>query len=226
MRNGQDPLMQTILVVAANRFFRESLLRLFRTDKTLRVLGAAESSASVGRQVLRLQPEIIVLSPESGEATFSVTCALHDVGWESKILLIGMRDDREAFLQAVRAGAVGYLLRDASPRQILSALHRLRRNSVVCPPHLLWELFRRLGSGSGLASPCAQLDGLLTPREHQLAALVAQGLANKEIAERLNLSLGTVKSHVHSILQKTQSKNRAELTGMIELAPPPSEAVN
>jgi DNA-binding NarL/FixJ family response regulator len=59
----------------------------------------------------------------------------------------------------------------------------------------------------------------LTPREHQLTSLVAQGLANKEIAGRLNLSLQTVKNHVHSILQKTQSKNRAMLAQFVESRP-------
>jgi two-component system nitrate/nitrite response regulator NarL len=89
-------------------------------------------------------------------------------------------------------------------------------SGVVCPPHLERALFRLLANSS-------RLDGLrlpstceLTPREHQLTSLVARGLANKEIAGRLNLSVQTVKNHVHNILQKTQSKNRAMLVQFIE----------
>ncbi|HEV2386525.1 MAG TPA: response regulator transcription factor [Candidatus Acidoferrales bacterium] len=218
--------MPTIHVISANRFLRESLLRLFRSDKGLHVLGAAEFSVAVGEQVSRANPEIVVLSPEPDDAFFCATRAIHGAAPQAKILMIGMKDDSEVFFRAMRAGAVGYLLKDASPTQILAAAHRLARNSVVCPQHLLWELFHILADRRGLDQSHIEGPCDLTPREQQLAALLVQGLANKEIAERLNLSLGTVKSHVHSILQKTQSKNRAVLAQVVQAHSPPDEAVN
>jgi DNA-binding NarL/FixJ family response regulator len=123
------------------------------------------------------------------------------------------------FLKAVQAGAEGYLLRDASAKQMLAAAHRLERNSVVCPQHLERALFNLIANGPRLKATSTQSTCELTPREHQLTSLVAQGLANKEIAGRLNLSLQTVKNHVHSILQKTQSKNRAMLAQLVESRP-------
>jgi DNA-binding NarL/FixJ family response regulator len=75
-------------------------------------------------------------------------------------------------------------------------------------------LFNLIASGSSF-SPRPPSIADLTPREHQLTSLLAQGLANKEIAGRLNLSLQTVKNHVHSILQKTQSKNRAMFAQLV-----------
>ena len=133
--------------------------------------------------------------------------------------MIGMEDDREMFLKAVRAGAEGYLLRDASAKQMLAAAHRLEQNGVVCPPHLERALFDLIANGSSLPPTCPPSTSELTPREHQLTSLLVQGLANKEIAGRLNLSLQTVKNHVHSILQKTQSKNRAMLAQLVESRP-------
>jgi two-component system, NarL family, nitrate/nitrite response regulator NarL len=208
--------METIFVITANRFFRESLIRLFRSDKGFRVTGAADCSPLLGEQGVRVNPEIVVLRPEWDDRAFHTTRAIHEAVPRTKILMIGMEDDREVFLKAVRAGAEGYLLRDASAKQMLAAAHRLEQNSVVCPPHLERALFNLIANGSSLLSTRPTSTSELTPREHQLTSLLVQGLANKEIAGRLNLSLQTVKNHVHSILQKTQSKNRAMLAQFAE----------
>lgn len=211
--------METIFVITANRFFRESLIRLFRSDKGFRVMGAADCSPLLCVQGARVNPETVVLRPEWDDRAFYATRAIHEAAPQTKILMIGMEDDQEMFLKAVQAGAEGYLLRDASAKQILAAVHRLERNAVVCPQHLEWALFHLIADGPRLNTTRPQSTCELTPREHQLTSLVAQGLANKEIAGRLNLSLQTVKNHVHSILQKTQSKNRAMLAQLAESRP-------
>ena len=208
--------METVFVITANRFFRESLIRLFRSDKGFRVMGAADASPLLGTQGLRINPEIVVLRPEWDDRSFQATCRIHEAAPRTKILMIGMEDDPELFLRSVQAGAEGYLLRDASAKQILAAVRRLLKNAVVCPQHLERALFNLIADGSRKNTPRQTPSYDLTPREHQLTKLVAQGLANKEIAGRLNLSLQTVKNHVHSILQKTQLKNRAMLTQLVE----------
>jgi DNA-binding NarL/FixJ family response regulator len=208
--------METIFVVTANRFFRESLIRLFRSDKGFRVSGAADCSLLLEASATRVNPGIVVLRPEWNDQFFQSARAIHDALPNTKILMIGMEDDPEMFLCAVRAGAEGYLLRDASAKQMLAAAHRLEQNGVVCPPNLERALFDLIASGSSLQSKRPPSTAELTPREHQLTTLLAQGLANKEIAGRLNLSLQTVKNHVHSILQKTQAKNRSVLMQLVE----------
>ncbi len=211
--------METIFVITANRFFRESLIRLFRSDKGFRVMGAADCSPLLCVQGARVNPGIVVLRPEWDDRAFCATRAIHEAAPATKILMIGMEDDQEMFLKAVQAGAEGYLLRDASAKQILAAVHRLEGNAVVCPQHLERGLFNLIADGPRLNTTRPQSTCELTPREHQLTSLVAQGLANKEIAGRLNLSLQTVKNHVHSILQKTQLKNRAMLGQLAESRP-------
>jgi len=211
--------MGTIFVITANRFFRESLIRLFRSDKAFRVAGAPDCTLLLSDPANRGNPDVVVLRPEWDDRAFQSTRAIHEAAPETKILMIGMEDDEEMFLLAVQAGAEGYLLRDASAKQMLAAAHKLQRNSVVCPQHLERALFNLIASGPRLKPGTAQMTCVLTPREHQLSSLVAQGLANKEIAGRLNLSIQTVKNHVHSILQKTQSKNRAMLAQIVESRP-------
>jgi two-component system, NarL family, nitrate/nitrite response regulator NarL len=211
--------MGTIFVITANRFFRESLIRLFRSNKGFRVMGAADFSSLIGAQGVRINPEIVVLRPEWDDRAFDATRAIHEAVPRTKILMIGMEDDQDMFIKAVQAGAEGYLLRDASAKQILAATHRLEQNGVICPLHLERALFNLIANAPRLKANPPQSMRELTPREHQLTSLLAQGLANKEIAGRLNLSLQTVKNHVHSILQKTQSKNRAMLAQLLDSRP-------
>jgi len=213
---GEFPAVETIFVITGNRFFRESLIRLFRSDKGFRVIGAADATPLLAGQGSRINPGIVVLRPEWDDRSFQATREIHEAAPRTKILMIGMEDHKDMFLRAVQAGAEGYLLRDASAKQILAAVRRLERNAVVCPQHLERALFNLIADGSRINTPRPTPTYELTPREHQLTTLVAQGLANKEIAGRLNLSLQTVKNHVHSILQKTQLKNRAMLTQLVE----------
>src|SRR3974390_808415 len=134
--------------MTANRFFRESLIRLFRGDKGFRVMGAADSSPLLDMQGSRINPGIVVLRPEWDDRSFRDTREIHEAAPRTKILMIGMEDAQEMFLRAVQAGAEGYLLRDASAKQILAAVHKLQKNSVVCPQHLERALFNLVAEGS------------------------------------------------------------------------------
>jgi DNA-binding NarL/FixJ family response regulator len=138
---GEFPAMGSIFVITANRFFRESLIRLFRSDKGFRVSGAPDCSPLLKVQSSRVNPDIVVLRPEWDDSAFRATRTIHEAVPQTKILMIGMEDNREMFLRAVRSGAEGYLLREASARQILAAARRLEQNGVVCPPHLERALF-------------------------------------------------------------------------------------
>lgn len=203
--------MRTILVVSASRFFREALVRLFQADSGLCVVGALEVSELLSQEVGKLHPEIVALNAGPEDANLAAVRLIHEAIPKAKILLIEMPGDRQAFLRAAHAGARGFLLRDASPKQIRAAAHRLMRDGVVCPPPLVGALFEALADGVGVNSLLARGACELTPRELQTVKLLAEGLENKEIAARLNLSLGTVKNHVHHILQKAHARHRSDL---------------
>ena len=212
--------MQTVLIVSANRFFCESLYRLFRREKSLVVVDTGVSPSRIAEDVYRVNPQIAILTSESDDTDFGAAHILHATAPQVKILMIGMPDDRRAFFRAVRAGAVGYLLRDLPGKEIVNAVRQLERDTVVCPPHLEWALFHSIAAGPVPNSlPPAGLLSKLTSRKRELAGLLCQGLTNKEIAARLNLSLPTVKTHIHNLLQKTDSENRADLMRALELLP-------
>jgi DNA-binding NarL/FixJ family response regulator len=107
---------------------------------------------------------------------------------------------------------MGYLLKDATARELAVAVRRLGQNLVFCPMHLERALFRFvLEVGTVGPSTAEDLRQKLTPREQELLSFVVQGLTNKEIGTRLNLSEYTVKNHVHRMLRKTRTSNRMAL---------------
>src|SRR5439155_21821073 len=128
-----------------------------------------------------------------------------------KAILIGMEPDEEQFIAAVRAGVMGYLLKDASASDLVAAVRAVYRGEAVCPPQLCSTLFRfvaHMVDEIPVKRPARRPD--LTLRQQQLVALVAKGLTNKEIASRLNLSEFTVRNHIHRILKQVDAGSRSE----------------
>lgn len=203
----------TVFVVAANRFFRDSLASLLDGKEGLSVVGANGFSPQSLEQITEINPCVVVLSPDWSDTEFRVTRAIREVRPQTRILMITMQDDASVFIRAVRAGAVGYLLKEASAEEIVSAVRHVGRGSVLCPRQLEHALF------GFVANPVLPRALELTSREEHLASLVAEGLTNKEIAVRLNLSEQTVKNHVHSILRKTGSRSRAMIAQFVERQP-------
>jgi DNA-binding NarL/FixJ family response regulator len=128
------------------------------------------------------------------------------------VVLIGMEEDESQFLQAVRAGISAYLLNDASASDVVSAVRAAARGEAICPPKLCLALFHVVAQQSRQAPPAVKPKHLpgLTIRQQQLISLVAQGLTNKEIAFRLNLSEYTIKNHIHRIMKQVEAASRSE----------------
>jgi len=127
-----------------------------------------------------------------------------------RIVAFGMEDSEEAFLTAVRAGVVGYVLKDAYSSDVVEAVRLAAQGEAVCPPRLCLCLFAHFANQpTGMPKLRLRTRLPLTRREQELVPMIAQGLTNKEIAVQLSLSAQTVKNHVHRILQKAGSNRLA-----------------
>ena len=127
-----------------------------------------------------------------------------------------MDADEDQFMAMVRAGVTGYLLKDASASEVVTAVRAVFRGEAVCPPQLCLKLFRfvaEMGEEMPVQNAAAKPD--LTLRQQQLVSLVAKGLTNKEIAARLNLSEYTVRNHIHRILKQVDAESRSEAVDVI-----------
>jgi DNA-binding NarL/FixJ family response regulator len=205
-----------VFLLAENRLLREALIRLLSKNTDLRIVGANAYSPSVHHEIIALRPQIILLDSSGPIASRSTLIGnLRSALRHLRIVMVDMDPDEEVFLSAIRAGVIGYVLKDASALEVAAAIGEVAVGKAVCPPSLCSLLFRLIVQQSPVKSTIAWGSELgLSRREQQMVELLRQRLTNKEIALRLNLSEQTVKNHVHHILRKTGAPNRF---GIVEL---------
>jgi DNA-binding NarL/FixJ family response regulator len=193
-----------IFLLVGNRLLRDALLRLFRKPPDVSIVGQGSPSVILLSDVQESNCDLILTDSIPAPATPQVPQA-------AEILLVGMEDDEEEFLSAVRTGASGYLLKDASAADVLSAVRSVSRGEAVCPPRLCMSLFKWIADEAReISHRGSDSRPSLTMRQQQLVSLVARGLTNKEIASELNLSEFTVKNHLHRIMKQVDADSRHE----------------
>jgi DNA-binding NarL/FixJ family response regulator len=208
-----------VFLVAENRLLRETLARLLGKRLGFKVCGSSPFVPGIARLVIDSGTDVLVLDsvtarpPECPHLLTEIAARPHSI----RTLLIDMEEDPERFLNAVRAGAVGYLLKDASAAEVVAAVRSVVKNQAVCPPQLCMTLFRAVSQQWKSFVPTAQIkvELGLTRRQQQLIPLVAQGLTNKEIACSLNLSEQTVKCHMYRIMRRVGATDRMQVVDLI-----------
>ncbi len=197
-----------VFLLAENRLLREALTRILSKMGDIRILGEGSPDSDSEPRIAELKPKILLA--DATVLAFSalipnVRKALPDL----KVIMIGMDSDREVFLHAVREGAQGYVLKDASATEVASAVRAVINHEAVCPPGLVSILFESVAQWQA-AFPSARVQRQLglSRREQQLVHMISEGLTNKEIASRLGLSQQTVKNHVHRMLRKVGANDR------------------
>jgi DNA-binding NarL/FixJ family response regulator len=204
-----------VFLLAENRLLREALIRLLSKKNDVRVVGANTYSPTVHEQVIAAHPHIILLDSNGLSASrAALLSTLQTAIRNLRVVMVDMDPDASTFLRAVRAGVVGYVLKDASALEVAATIRAVAAGEAVCPPSLSMVLFRSIAEQPS-APPTSfwAADFGLSRREQQMVELLRERLTNKEIALRLNLSEQTVKNHVHHILRKVGAPNRA---GIVE----------
>jgi two-component system nitrate/nitrite response regulator NarL len=137
-----------------------------------------------------------------------------------KVVVLGLAESKEEILQYVEAGVAGYVLQDDSVDDLLAKIRTAYGGEAIVSPEMAAVLITRVSElAQQAAPPEVKLDttGELTPREREILELIGQGLSNQEIADRLVIEVGTVKNHVHSILQKLNVSDRQAAAGLLNL---------
>jgi two-component system, NarL family, response regulator DevR len=186
-------------LITHNRLLGEALTRTIGEEADIRALGAAPFSRETMEKIASEDPDVVVADSVLDTASgLEIVPEIRRCAPRAKIVLIGMEADKELFLDAVRDGIVGYVLNDASSKEVVEAIRAVVQGVAICPPSLCLTLFQ-VACGVGLHA--GKRLGL-TRREQQLAAMIGQGLTNKEIASQLFISEHTVKNQVHRMLHK------------------------
>jgi two-component system response regulator DevR len=185
-------------------------MRILGKRANVLVAGACGYSRDALNAVVACQPQIVLLDSFGGQP--DLLRRIREKLPGTSTVMVGMEPNEDNFLVAVREGAVGYVLREASAAEVLSAIRSVSAGVAVCPPCFSATLFRCASQQLAIRQNLrTRSRHELSRREHQLVELMCFGLTNKEIAGRLHLSEHTVKNHVHRILHKTGATDRISL---------------
>ena len=199
-----DPIR--VVVVDDHELFRNGLTKML-SDRGIPVVGVASSGEEALDTIPRLRPDVVLMDlPLPGisgvDATRRLTAELPD----TYVVALTVMTDAETVLQAILAGASGYLLKDASIDEIVAGVQAASRGDGVIAPRLTGNLMRSIRTRYAGTAPLSRL----TPREREVLDLLVDGCDNAEIAERLYISQFTAKNHVASILDKLGVHNRLQ----------------
>jgi two-component system, NarL family, response regulator LiaR len=197
-----------ILIADDHAIVREGLRALIATEPGLELVAEASDGVEAVEKVRTLKPDIILLDmmmPRKDGLD-----AIHDIIAENpdaRILVLTSFAEDEKVFPAIKAGALGYLLKDSSPQDLLQAIRTVHRGEASLHPAIARKLMRELNQPPSLPPTTDPL----TEREVEVLKQVAQGLSNDEIAEKLVVSERTVRTHVSHILDKLHLANRTQL---------------
>lgn len=199
--------MIRVLIADDHPIVRDSLRTLISTESDLELVGEAVNGEEAVNKANDLKPDVILM-----DLVMPVKDGLQAIGEikhahpEISILVLTSFSDEDKVFPAIRAGALGYILKDSSPQQLLKAIHDVYRGEASLHPSIALQLIREINRPSNLPP----VENPLSVRELEVLKLVAQGLTNQEIATRLVLSEWTVRTHVRNILGKLHLANRTQ----------------
>lgn len=188
----------------------------------LNVVGEAANVADAVKECLRVRPDIVLLDIRLPDGSgFDACRKILEILPETKIVMLTSHSNDNFVYEAVTSGAQGYLMKEIDPSGLVQAIHDVSSGRSILDPEATGRVLRLLRGGGNEAS--ADL-GLLSHQERRVLALVAEGLTNKEVGERLTLSENTVKNYLVSVFEKLKVKRRAQAAAIfVQNAKPASQ---
>jgi DNA-binding NarL/FixJ family response regulator len=207
----------TVLLVDDEVLFRSGLGMVLSVQPELRVIGEASNGAEALTLTRRLRPDVVLMDlimpvMDGVEATSRLTADdfTVDPDYTAKVLILTALAGDENVFAALRAGASGFVLKDTAPVELAAAIDCVAKGNGYLAPSITPGVIAGLTAHTGAVHPAAGVVDRLTAREREILVLVAHGLTNDAISARLNLAMGTVKTHVCRILMRLEVHDRAQ----------------
>ena len=194
-----------ILIVDDHPIVRQGLADLLIPRNGMKVVGEAENGRQAVEMAQQLKPDLILMDmimPELNGA--EATALIREIDPGARILFLTSFGNEDILEDALQAGAQGFLLKDSPPDDLLQAIRTVYQGQLILPPQLALKLINK-------PDPEGELKADLTDREREVMSAVKRGMSNKEIAEQLNISINTVRSHIRNLLRKLDLTNRTQL---------------
>lgn len=194
-----------ILLAEDQTLMRQGLKTILDLESGFQVVGEAGDGATAVKLALELRPDIVLMDVQMpGQNGVEATAAICKAWHEAKIIILTTFDRDDYVFAGVRAGAVGYLLKDLPAPKLIETIRAVQSGEVFIQPEIASRALR------ATLHPTDELIEPLSDREREVLVMLAQGIANKEIADKLHIAEGTVKNHVSNILGKLQAQNRTQ----------------
>jgi DNA-binding NarL/FixJ family response regulator len=193
-----------ILLVEDQTLVRQGIKTILDLEPDLNVVGETDRGEDAIRMALDLRPDVILMDVQLPQMNGVEATAAICAAWpEAKVIILTTFDRDDYVFQGVRAGAQGYLLKTTPADELIQTIRRICAGEVFIQPEIASRTLREMIRPQSPLEP-------LSEREREVLLLLAQGASNKDIADKLVISLGTVKNHVSSILAKLQAQNRTQ----------------
>ena len=204
-----------VLLVDDQPLFRRALATLISAQFDMTVVGEGENGRDALEKVRAQHPDIVVMDVNMPVASgVDGVNAIRAAGFDTPIVMLTVSEDDDDLFESIKAGANGYLLKNVRPEQLFEDLRGVMRGEAPIAPAVASRLLEALRTGGipprGGQAAAPASDSILTRRESEILQLVAGGLSNKEIANELTITEGTVKNHVHNSLEKLHLTNRVQ----------------
>ncbi|NOT08006.1 MAG: response regulator transcription factor [Gemmatimonadales bacterium] len=208
-----EPVPISLVLIDDNRLLREGLAALIHSQPGFKVLAASADVEEALQKVREARPEIVLLDfGLEDHDSLSLTATVHGEVPEARIIVMGLLPVQEDIANFVRAGASGFIMKDASFADFVATIRAVAGGAEVLPQALTNSLFSQIARNASGGPRAGVLEAVrLTNRERQVIDLLGEGLSNKEIAARLQIAVHTVKSHVHNVLEKLALHSRMEV---------------
>jgi len=198
--------MIKVLIVTDVRLWQDGLAQVLGRRPNLRVIGAASTGIQAITESARLCPDIVLLDMAIPDAADTVQL-LARVRPALGVVGLAVKESEDEVVRCLEAGIRGYVPRNGSIKDLIATIERVTRGEMICSPRVTAALARRV---STLGDAHGRQAAHLSYREQEVTTLIDQGLSNKQIAQRLQITLATVKNHIHNVLKKLRVHSRRE----------------
>jgi DNA-binding NarL/FixJ family response regulator len=212
-------MMTQLLIVDDHKIARESLRDMLADEPSIEVIGEAANGREALALCSRLRPNLIMMDVRMPEMDgLAATREIKQRYPEISVLMVTMHENPDYLLEALKAGAAGYVLKDAPQDEVITAVHQVLGGESPLDQALAARLLQRLANEVGKQGEALRISQgrekphiqPLTPRELEVLRLLKLGLTNRQVAQKLVISTGTAKNHVEHIIQKLGVSDRTQ----------------
>jgi len=208
----------SILLADDNVLLRSALAKLLPNWGRGRVVGEACNGTEAIERARQLRPDLVLMDIRMPECDgIEATRVIKSEMPETKVIVLTVSEEEDDLFEAIRAGAHGYLLKNMRPDELFGMLDGAVAGEAVVSPEMAKKILNAFVDQVHRTATSSEPDVELTVREREVLELASSGATNKEIAAQLYISVGTVKNHIHRILDKLHLKNRAQMAAYIRM---------